>query len=316
EETGMSLEQLSPEWRQWVRENVARGCTAASMLPMMVQGGLPRALSERVLAAVHGAGALPVGTAGEAAEASARASALASALAEHTRAVPDMAAGGQVLRGRPRPRLAGNRLRLADGCEPRIVLQLDHPQILLYEGLLSPDECAEMIALAESRLTRSTVVDEQLGEARPHEHRSSAGGFFQRGEQALVTRIEARLAELLDWPVENGEGLQVLRYGAGGEYRAHFDWFNPTHPGSERHLRTGGQRVGTCVIYLSEVEDGGGTRFPNLGLEVRPQPGAALYFADVDPRGVEDPGTLHAGMPVLAGVKYIATKWLRERRYG
>ncbi len=307
----MSLEQLSPEWQAWVRENVARGCSAESMLPMMVQGGLPRALSERVLQQAHGA--VPaVRTAG--------ASAQASILAEHAQlaagTLAAMAAEGQVLRQRPSPHLQGNRLCLSDGCELRILVQLDHPQVLLYEGLLSAAECEEMIALAETRLTRSTVVDEQLGEARPHEHRTSAGGFFQRGEHPLVARIEARLSELLDWPVENGEGLQVLRYGVGGEYRAHFDWFNPDHPGSDRHLRTGGQRVGTCILYLSEVEDGGGTRFPNLGLEVRPRPGAVLYFADVDPRGVEDPSTLHAGVPVLAGVKYIATKWLRERRYG
>lgn len=304
----MGLEQLSPEWRQWVRENVARGCTAESMLPMMVQGGLPRALSERVLREVHGATPTPMGSPAMDAQ--------PSLLAEHAGQAQAGAAEGQVLRARPRPRLAGNRLRLSDGCELRIAAQLDHPQVLLYEGLLSPAECEAMIALAETRLTRSTVVDEQLGEARPHEHRTSAGGFFQRGEHALVARIEARLAELLDWPVENGEGLQVLRYGVGGEYRAHFDWFNPAHPGSERHLRTGGQRVGTCILYLSEVEDGGGTRFPSLGLEIRPRPGAVLYFADVDAQGVEDPSTLHAGVPVLAGVKYIATKWLRERRYG
>ncbi|MGM9515333.1 2OG-Fe(II) oxygenase [Roseateles sp. DB2] len=304
----MSLAQLNPEWRQWVAENVARGCTAESMLPMMVQGGLPRALSERVLREAHGAAMPPMAAPAVAPQ--------SSLLAEHVGQAQAGSGEGQVLRARPRPRLAGNRLRLGDGCELRIAAQLDHPQVLLYEGLLSPSECEAMIALAETRLTRSTVVDEQLGEARPHEHRTSAGGFFQRGEHPLVASIEARLAELLDWPVENGEGLQVLRYGVGGEYRAHFDWFNPAHAGSERHLRTGGQRVGTCILYLSEVEDGGGTRFPNLGLEIRPRPGAVLYFADVDAQGVEDPGTLHAGVPVLAGVKYIATKWLRERRYG
>ncbi|HEX2013297.1 MAG TPA: 2OG-Fe(II) oxygenase, partial [Roseateles sp.] len=172
------------------------------------------------------------------------------------------------------------------------------------------------IALAETRLQRSTVVDEQLGEARPHEHRSSAGAWFARGETALVARIEARLAALLRWPVDHGEGLQVLRYGEGGEYRAHHDFFNPGLAGSVRHLVQGGQRVGTCILYLSEVEAGGGTRFPQLGFELRPTPGAALYFADVDESGVEDPSTLHAGVPVLRGVKYIATKWLREKVYG
>ena len=73
---------------------------------------------------------------------------------------------------------------------------------------------------------------------------------------------------------------------------------------------------GTLIVYLSDVAAGGGTRFPSLGLEVRPGKGWALYFADVDERGVVDSATLHAGLPVTTGVKLIATKWLRERVFG
>jgi len=202
---------------------------------------------------------------------------------------------------RPAPLLDANHCLLSDGQRVRIAAVLEAPQLVLYEDLLSADECSALIALAETRLARSTVVDEQLGEARPHEHRSSAGAMFQRGEHALLARIEARLAELLQWPVERGEGMQ------GG--------FDPALPGSERHLRSGGQRVGSCVMYLADLEAGGATRFPSLGLEMRPRRGGALYFADVDALGRPDAATLHAGAPVQAGVKYIATKWLRQRTY-
>lgn len=301
----MSMQQLSPDWQAWVRENVARGCSVASMLPLMQQGGYTRQLAERALAEAM---AQPA----QAAPAVALGEAQRSALAEHAAAV---ARGGNSVRGRPHIELEANEIVCSDGQRVRIAAVLDHPQVVLFDNVLSAEECAQMITLADTRLTRSTVVDEQLGEARPHEHRTSAGAWFQRGESELVARLEARLAELLHWPVEHGEGLQVLRYGVGGEYRAHFDWFNPSHSGSERHLRQGGQRVGTVVMYLGEVEAGGGTRFPNLGYEVRPMRGAALYFADVDAQGVEDPSTLHAGVPVIRGVKYIATKWLRERPY-
>ncbi|MCU7374359.1 2OG-Fe(II) oxygenase [Paucibacter sp. O1-1] len=280
----MSIQQLTPDWQAWLRENVARGCSRDTMLPLLVQGGFAQAVAERALdELIAGAPALP-------------------------------AAQGQALRKRPAPELQANRIDCA-GHSVRVAAVLDAPQIALFESLLSEAECAAMIALAETRLARSTVVDEQLGEARAHEHRTSAGAWFQRGETPLVATIEARLAALLRWPVDHGEGLQVLRYGPGGEYRAHHDFFNPAHAGSQRHLQQGGQRVGTCILYLGEVEAGGGTRFPQLGFEVRPSRGAALYFADVDARGVEDPVTLHAGVPVLAGVKYIATKWLRERPY-
>lgn len=279
----MSLQQLSPDWQAWVHENVGRGCSRDSMLPLLLQGGHAQVLAERALDEALKGGALGV-------------------------------VQGQALRGRPAPDLRANRL-VCEGQGVRVAAVLDAPQIVLFENLLSADECRQMIALAETRLTRSTVVDDQLGEARPHEHRTSAGAWFHRGETPLLARIEARLAALLCWPVDHGEGLQVLRYGPGGEYRAHHDFFHPTLSGSQRHLQQGGQRVGTCILYLSEVEAGGGTRFPQLGYELRPIPGSALYFADVDAQGVEDHATLHAGLPVIEGVKYIATKWLRERPY-
>ncbi|MDT9000164.1 2OG-Fe(II) oxygenase [Paucibacter sp. APW11] len=306
----MSLQQLSPDWQTWVRDNLARGCTPASMLPLMQQGGFSAALSQRAL---DEAAAQLGGRSAATQSAQAARTAEHSPLAEHVQA---LAIGAQPQRGRPHIDLEANTIQCSDGQLVRIAAVLDAPQVVLFESLLSDEECLAMIALADTRLTRSTVVDEQLGEARPHEHRTSAGAWFQRGESELVARIEARLAEVLHWPVDRGEGLQVLRYAIGGEYRAHFDWFNPAHSGSTRHLQQGGQRVGTCVMYLDEVEAGGATRFPNLGYEVRPRRGAALYFADVDSQGVEDPSTLHAGVPVTRGVKYIATKWLRERTYG
>ena len=120
----------------------------------------------------------------------------------------------------------------------------------------------------------------------------------------------------MDRPVENGEGLQILHYRKGGEYRPHFDYFPPEDPGSQAHLKRGGQRVSTMVIYLSAVEDGGGTNFPEIGLTGIPKKGSAVYFEYCNQDGAIDPLTLHAGMPVLAGEKWIATKWVRQFKYG
>ncbi|RQO56013.1 2-oxoglutarate-dependent dioxygenase [Paucibacter sp. KBW04] len=301
----MSLQLLKPEWQAWVRENVARGCTPASMQELLLQGGHPAALAKQAIAeaqADHSPG-------------QAQPSALALLAAQRQAQAQLLPGVGEGNRLRPQIDVQANSLLAPDGQRVQIAAVLEHPQIVLFNQMLSDEECGQLMRLAETRLSRSTVVDEQLGEARAHEARTSAGAWFQRAEFELLSRIEARLAALLHWPVDRGEGLQVLRYAAGGEYRAHFDYFNPGLPGSQRHLQTGGQRVGTCILYLDEVEAGGATRFPSLGFEVRPRRGAALYFASVDGQGVEDPATLHAGLPVLSGVKYIATKWLRQRAY-
>ncbi|HRO82176.1 MAG TPA: 2OG-Fe(II) oxygenase, partial [Alicycliphilus denitrificans] len=114
-------------------------------------------------------------------------------------------------------------------------------------------------------------------------------------------------------PVENGEGLQVLHYRPGAEYKPHYDYFDPAEPGTPRLLRRGGQRVATLVIYLNDPVRGGGTTFPDVPLEIGPRQGNAVFFS----YGRAHPGsrTLHGGAPVIEGEKWIATKWLREREF-
>jgi prolyl 4-hydroxylase len=267
------LESLPADWRAWVIENVGRGCTPESMLPLL-----------------EGAGFGP----------------------ETARRAVDQA---RAARRRPEPDVLDN-LRLVDGREVAVRFTLQRPRVILFDGFLSDGECDDLAALAAERMAPSTVVDDEDGRSRPDLRRTSAGTWFDRGAHPLVDRIERRIEQLVHWPLDHGEGLQVLRYEAGGEYRAHHDYFDPAKPGSADHLAVAGQRVATVILYLGDVERGGGTHLPKVGLDVRPRKGSALYFADVDADGRIDPATLHAGLPVVHGVKLIATKWLRERTFG
>jgi prolyl 4-hydroxylase len=114
----------------------------------------------------------------------------------------------------------------------------------------------------------------------------------------------------VQWPVERGEGLQILRYRPGAQYQPHHDYFDPARPGTPRILERGGQRVGTVVMYLNTPERGGATTFPDAGLSVGPTRGSAVFFSYDRPHPATR--TLHGGAPVLAGEKWVATKWLRE----
>jgi prolyl 4-hydroxylase len=209
---------------------------------------------------------------------------------------------------------AANTVRTPDRMVD-VLLTLKNPRIVVLGNLLSAEECDAMIAYTEQRLQRSPVVADSDGKTEVHAQRTSRGAMLQRSESELVARIEARLTALTQWPAERGEGLQLLRYDSGNEYRPHYDWFNPALPGPRKHLERGGQRVATIIMYLSDVEQGGATSFPNIGLQVQPKKGNAVFFANTDAYGTPDQKTLHAGEPVLKGVKFIATKWLREREY-
>ena len=210
----------------------------------------------------------------------------------------------------PVPNPAPGVLHRVGGHEVQVVAQMTLPRVLVFGGLLSHAECDELIEQARPRLTRSETVDNATGGSEVNAARTSDGMFFERGETPLIARIEQRIAELVGWPLERGEGLQILRYRPGAEYKPHHDYFDPKYAGTPKILERGGQRVGTVVMYLNTPEGGGATTFPDVGFEVAPVKGNAVFFSY--DRAHASTKTLHGGAPVTAGEKWVATKWLRE----
>ena len=192
-----------------------------------------------------------------------------------------------------------------------VLANLRLPRVVVFGGLLSDAECAALIERSRARLTRSATLNLDTGVDEPHDARTSEGTSLRRGEDPLVSRIEARIAALVDWPVEQGEGLHVLRYRPGAEYKPHYDYFDPGRPGTRRILASGGQRVASLVMYLNTPEAGGATTFPDIGFEAAAVKGNAVFFSYDRPHPMTK--SLHGGAPVVAGEKWIATKWFRER---
>jgi prolyl 4-hydroxylase len=181
----------------------------------------------------------------------------------------------------------------------------------VFGNVVSDEECDALIAAAKPRMSRSLTVETKTGGEELNADRTSNGMFFKRDEFEVVATLERRLAKLANWPIENGEGLQILHYRPGTEYKPHYDYFDPKEPGTPTILKRGGQRVATIIVYLNEPEKGGGTTFPDVGVEVAPKRGNAVFFSYDRAHPVSK--SLHGGAPVIAGEKWIATKWLRER---
>jgi len=194
--------------------------------------------------------------------------------------------------------------------EVKVLFSLTLPRVVLFGGLLSDDECDELVALSRAHVTPSNVVDLDSGGEKLHADRTSSGAALTRGGTPLISRIEQRIAALLNWPVDHGEALQILRYEVGQEYKPHYDYVDPAQPGAAPFLARGGQRVASLVMYLNTPQDGGATNFPDIGLEVAAVKGNAVFFSYDRPH--PSTKTLHGGMPVRAGEKWVATKWLRE----
>ena len=214
----------------------------------------------------------------------------------------------------PDPLPHGTRATIwAGDREVTVIVSLAEPRVMVFGNLLSSEECDEIIALARTRLARSETVQTATGATEVNEARTSQGMFFDRGEHAVCKRIELRMAALLNWPVENGEGLQVLRYGPGAEYKPHYDYFDPDQAGTPTILKRGGQRVASLVCYLNTPTLGGATVFPDVKLDVAPLKGNAVFFSYDRPHPLTR--SLHGGAPVIEGEKWVATKWLRQGRF-
>lgn len=194
-----------------------------------------------------------------------------------------------------------------------VLANMLHPRVVVFGNVLSDEECDALVAMGRARLKPSPVLDMETGADQRHESRTSEGMFFRRGENEVCARIERRLAALVDWPLENGEGLSLLRYGPGAEYRPHYDYFDPARPGSAATLARGGQRVASIVMYLNTPLRGGATTFPDARFEVAAVKGNAVFFAYDRPHPMT--GSLHAGAPVIEGEKWVVTKWLRVGRH-
>jgi prolyl 4-hydroxylase len=280
------LSTLPQSWQDWIADNLARGCSALDMANSMARSGqytmaLARAAIDE--AAQAGAGA-----------------------------TDSMFAAGPAM-----PYIDTSRNQIAvDGRAVDVLFVLKQPQIILLGNVLSNDECDAIVAHCGTRYTRSTVTGDDDGSSVVHEGRTSDMAFIQRGEAEVAERIEQRLAALAHWPAECGEPFQLQKYASTQEYRPHYDWLDPDSTGHRSHLARGGQRLATFILYLSEVDQGGGTVFPGLGLEVYPKKGSALWFLNTDSNHQPDRQTLHGGAPVVNGTKIIANKWLRQERYG
>ncbi|MEO8280271.1 MAG: 2OG-Fe(II) oxygenase [Ideonella sp.] len=194
-----------------------------------------------------------------------------------------------------------------------VLVSMLTPRIVVFGQLLSDEECDELVVLAGKRLERSETVKLDSGTSEINEARTSDGMFFARAENPLCKRIEERIATLTNWPVENGEGLQVLRYWPGAEYKPHYDYFDPAHAGTPSILKRGGQRVASLVMYLNTPTRGGATTFPDIHLEVAPIKGNGVFFSYDRPHPMTR--SLHGGAPVQEGEKWVATKWLRQGRF-
>ncbi|WP_407923576.1 2OG-Fe(II) oxygenase [Alteribacter lacisalsi] len=195
---------------------------------------------------------------------------------------------------------SGNSVEV-DGREMAVSLLSAEPAIAVFENVLDDAECDAVIEVSRAHLKRSKIGTDK----REHAMRTSSGVFLDEHYSPVVSEVERRLSVMMGMPLTNAEDLHVLHYQPGEEYRAHMDSFTRAEVNN---------RIATMIVYLNDVEEGGETVFPKLGLSIPPKRGTAVYFEYFYSEQKTNALTLHAGSPVVQGEKWAATLWVRRQQ--
>lgn len=185
------------------------------------------------------------------------------------------------------------------------------PIIMVYHEILSPAETDLLKEIAMPRLHTTMVHSFITHQARKSLARVGKTAWVTRNDDSKVEKIFQRIEDMTGLTTQTAEDLHVLNYGIGGHYDAHVDFFDLRNKSMDAS-RHQGDRISTMLFYLNDVEAGGSTVFPTVGIAVPAKRGSALFWFNLKRSGEGDYRTLHASCPVLLGEKWIANLWLHE----
>ncbi|XP_051959937.1 prolyl 4-hydroxylase subunit alpha-2 isoform X1 [Xyrauchen texanus] len=210
--------------------------------------------------------------------------------------------------------------RYQDGNQnPRLLLkpmkeedEWDSPHIVRYLEALSDKEIEKIKELSKPKLARATVRDPKTGVLTVAHYRVSKSAWLEGEDDPVIVRVNQRIEDITGLTVDTAELLQVANYGVGGQYEPHYDFSRKDEPDAFKSLGTG-NRVATFLNYMSDVDAGGATVFPDFGAAIMPRKGTAVFWYNLFKSGEGDYRTRHAACPVLVGSKWVSNKWIHER---
>ena len=183
--------------------------------------------------------------------------------------------------------------------------------LFVRRDFLGPEDCAALMKQIDADRQPSKI----LADSPDPEFRTSETCNLSP-KAALTRRIEAKITGLMGIDPDHGETIQGQRYAPGQQFKAHHDFFYTSEPYWEEMDKVGGQRTWTVMIFLNTPDAGGQTFFSKAKVKITPRAGNLLTWNNLDACGEPNEQSLHQGCPVEAGVKYIITKWYRERPWG
>ncbi|XP_055353923.1 uncharacterized protein LOC129599652 [Paramacrobiotus metropolitanus] len=194
----------------------------------------------------------------------------------------------------------------------RIEMAYDDPEVLIIHNAFSASQAQRIRELGKEHLSRGLVMADGNTNRVVSQHRIAKVAFLENLLDPVIAEVNRYIGHATNLDLTTAEDLQVNNYGIGGHYVPHYDFFeNPWDPG--KYFFEHGDRIATCLLYMTDVDAGGATVFPRLNLTLVPEKGTAAFWYNKFKDGSPDVRTLHSGCPVLSGMKWVSNKWFKER---
>ena len=282
----MSQPYMSDTWRKWIQENLQRGVKRLNIYDILRQNGF-------------GLGAIKVG------------------MGEFFPQDVETDEEGRDASGRTRRHEdISNCMITRRKDEGLRRIPVSGLQIYVWDNFLELDVCDKITTAMNSHLSRSTITTPTDASGYDPTFRTSETCFLDQVKNPVIKAVDQKLSYALGISTKWSEPIQAQKYSPGQEFKAHTDYFEPGSDEYKQFCSTLGQRTWTFMVYLNEGCEGGATRFRKIDKQFIPQKGRAVIWNSVLPSGDPNPVSIHHGMKVRAGEKYVITKWFRDKGHG
>jgi prolyl 4-hydroxylase len=185
----------------------------------------------------------------------------------------------------------------------------DNYDVIIIDNFLTPQECDKLVEYSQNQqlITSETLSD--YGNVTS-DYRKSEQIWITDNQHEIARKISDFCEIILDLPKKNMESLQLVKYDVSGYFKEHYD----AEPDKSKTNNIK-DRAHTFIVYLNDVEEGGETRFPKLNIDVKPKKGMGIYFKTLLPNNNLLINSLHQGMPIIRGEKYIVNKWIHLNKF-
>lgn len=129
----------------------------------------------------------------------------------------------------------------------------------------------------------------------------------------IIKPLIDKMAKMFKTPFEHAENVRITRYFPNQSFKDRYDSCCDDNAKCRNFMKSGGHRIISILVYLTDDYIGGETYFHNIGLKFKPKKGDGIVFYPIDPESNKcHPALAYSGLPIESGIKWTINVWFRD----